>query len=184
MLSEHGQPHDQPGPSATAVEEVRVLIVDDHACFADLLSCALDAVDGIHCVGVASSAAEGLQRVAELAPSVVVMDISMPGLDGLAATRQLRQTSPGTAVAVVTAHTEADWIARAARAGASAYIAKGGSLAEMIAVLKAARPGQMVVAASVRPAPSAGARPEEGALHAKSPVRVLDRLSRLRLFGA
>jgi DNA-binding NarL/FixJ family response regulator len=131
------------------VRETTVLIVDDHQTFADLLAVALDAVPGIRCVGTASSAAEGLRRVTELGPSVVVMDIQMAGTDGLAATRRLRQASPETAVAVVTAHLDGDWLSRAAQAGASAFIPKTGSLAEMIDMLKAAKPGRMSVAPSV-----------------------------------
>ena len=129
--------------------ETTVLIVDDHRCFADLLSAALASVPGITCLGTASSAAEGIQRAKELSPSVVVMDIQMPGTDGLAATRRLREASPQTAVAVVTAHEDGEWVARAAQAGASAFIPKGGSLAEMITMLKAAKPGRMSVAPSV-----------------------------------
>jgi DNA-binding NarL/FixJ family response regulator len=129
--------------------ETTVLIVDDHRCFADLLSAALDAVPGIRCVGTAASASEGIERVRELAPSVVVMDIQMPGTDGLAATRRLREASPQTAVAVVTAHADGEWVARAAQAGASAFIPKGGPLSEMITMLKAAKPGRMSVATSV-----------------------------------
>jgi DNA-binding NarL/FixJ family response regulator len=129
--------------------ETTVLIVDDHRCFADLLSAALDSVPGIRCVGTASSASEGIERVRELSPSVVVMDIQMPGTDGLVATRRLREASPQTAVAVVTAHADGEWVARAAQAGASAFIPKGGPLAEMIAMLKTATPGRMNVATSV-----------------------------------
>jgi DNA-binding NarL/FixJ family response regulator len=143
-------------------DPVRVLIVDDNGSFADLLRSALDTVDGVECVGAASSAAEGFQRVAELAPSVVVMDIMMPGLDGLAATRQLREISPDTAVAVVSAHSQGEWIARAEDAGASAYIPKGGSLEEMIEVLKAACPGPMIVTTSLRPMWSSWQRPAAG----------------------
>src|SRR3954470_11971436 len=86
------------------VPETTVLIIDDHRSFADLLTVALSSVPTIRCLGSASSAAEGIRRVRQLSPSVVVMDIEMPGTDGLAATRRLRQASPGTAVAVVTAH--------------------------------------------------------------------------------
>jgi DNA-binding NarL/FixJ family response regulator len=134
---------------STAVRETTVLIVDDHRSFADLLAAALSTVPDIRCVGTASSAAEGLRLVAELAPSVVVMDIQMPGTDGLMATRRLREASPRTAVAVVTAHHDGEWVARAAQAGASAFIPKSGSLAEMVAMLKAAKPGRMRVAPSV-----------------------------------
>ena len=133
----------------SAVRETTVLVVDDHRSFADLLVVALDSVPAIRCVGTASSAADGLRLVQQLRPSVVVMDIQMPGTDGLTATRQLRQASPGTAVAVVTAHRDGEWVARAAQAGASAFIPKNGSLAEMIEMLVAAKPGPMAVAPSV-----------------------------------
>jgi DNA-binding NarL/FixJ family response regulator len=146
-------------PPMPSTAPVRVLIVDDNRSFADLLWAALDTVAGVECVGTASSAGEGFQRVAELAPTVVVMDIMMPGLDGLAATRKLREISPDTAVAVVSAHSEGEWIARAEDAGASAYIPKGGSLDEMIEVLKAACPGPMIVTRSLRPLWSSWQRP-------------------------
>lgn len=129
---------------------VRVLVVDDHQTFADLLAWSLESVPGIECVGTASTAAEALQQVEDLDPSVVVMDIQMPGTDGLAVTRQLRRTSPQTAVAVVTAHRDGEWVLRAAQAGASAFICKGGSFTEMVDIIRSARPGRMVVAPSVQ----------------------------------
>jgi DNA-binding NarL/FixJ family response regulator len=137
--------------SRSVDDETTVLIVDDHRSFADLLEVALGSVEGLRCLGTASTAEEGIRRVGELQPSVVVMDIQMPGTDGLAATRELRRASPTTAVAVVTAHQDVEWVARAARAGASAFIPKNGSLAEMITLLREARPGQMQVAPSVLP---------------------------------
>jgi DNA-binding NarL/FixJ family response regulator len=136
-------------PGHAPAAETTVLIVDDHRSFADLLSVALESVPGIRCLGIAGSAAEGIQRAVELSPSVVVMDIQMPGTDGLAATRRLRAASPGTAVAVVTAHLDGEWMARAAQAGASAFIPKTGSLTEMITMLKEAKPGRMSVAPSL-----------------------------------
>jgi DNA-binding NarL/FixJ family response regulator len=143
--------------------ETTVLVVDDHRSFSDLLTAALSSVPGFRCLGTASSAAEGIEMAARLRPDVVVMDIQMPGTDGLAATRRLRQASPGTAVAVATAHSDAEWVARAAQAGASAFIPKGGSLAEMIDLLRGARPGRMVVAPSLSRTtarPTAAATPD------------------------
>jgi DNA-binding NarL/FixJ family response regulator len=146
--SDDGQTQSQ--PAATPPEAVRVLIVDDNPSFTELLAAALETADGVDCVGTASSAAEGFARVVELAPSVVLMDLMMPGVDGLAATRELARISPRTAVAVVSAHSDEAWVARAEDAGAAAYLPKGGSLAEMIAMIRTARPGPMVVAPSLR----------------------------------
>jgi DNA-binding NarL/FixJ family response regulator len=137
------------GPPSDRTGEATVLVVDDHRIFADLLAATLATVPGIRCLGTAASAAEGIQRAVELSPSVVVMDIQMPGTDGLVATRRLRQASPQTAVAVVTAHADGEWLARAAQAGASAFIPKTGSLAELISMVKQAKPGPMKVAASL-----------------------------------
>ena len=142
------RPDDRP-TTTSASGPVRVLIIDDNPSYAALLTCALDTIDDIDCVGTATSAAEGFARLTELAPTVVIMDLMMPGLDGLAATRQLRELSPDTAVAVVSAHSNTEWIARAEDAGAAAYIPKGGSLPELIDVLRAATPGPMIVTPSL-----------------------------------
>jgi DNA-binding NarL/FixJ family response regulator len=126
---------------------VRVLVVDDHRAFADLLSGALTA-SGMTCVGTANTAAQAVTMAATLKPDVIVMDIQMPREDGLSATRRIREAAPDAVVAVVTAHRDPDWVVRAAQAGASAFIPKDGSLAEMLDVLRRVRSGQMLVAPS------------------------------------
>jgi len=137
----------------------RVLVVDDHRTFAELLSGALAAA-GMDVLGTAHSAAQAVAMAQDLQPDIVVMDIEMPRQDGLTATRRLREVAPDTVVAVVTAHRDPDWVVRATQAGASAFIPKDGSLAEMIDVLCRVRPGQMLVAPSTFAAtPSAAPRP-------------------------
>ncbi len=127
----------------------RVLIVDDHQTFADLLEIALDAHADLRCVGSASTAAEALDMVARTEPDVVIMDIQLGADSGLTATRQIRAQTPGTMIVVVTAHTDPDWLAKAAQAGASAFVSKSGSLKDMLSAIRQARLGSMVVASSV-----------------------------------
>src|SRR5919112_4928469 len=137
----------------------RVLVVDDHRTFAELLSGAL-ASAGMNAVGTAHSAAQAVAMAQDLQPDVVVMDIQMPRQDGFSATRRLREVAPLTVVAVVSDHRDPEWVVRATQAGASAFIPKEGSLAEMIDVLTRVRAGQMLIAPSTfATAPTAGNRP-------------------------
>src|SRR3712207_5691236 len=139
---------DGSGPNGDGPPEASVLVVDDHRSFAEMLSAALDGVPGLHCIGTAQSAAEGVALARRLQPDIVVMDIQMPREDGLAATARLREVLPDAVVAVVTAHTSPEWVSRAAQAGASAFVPKNGSLQEMIAILTSVQAGHMVVAPS------------------------------------
>ncbi|SDO50114.1 response regulator transcription factor [Geodermatophilus sp. DSM 45219] len=147
---------------------LRVLVVDDHRAFAELLAGALKTA-GMAVLGTAYSAARAVAMAQELQPDVVVMDIQMPRQDGLAATRRLREVAPFTVVAVVSDHRDPEWVVRATQAGASAFIPKEGSLAEMLDVLTRVRAGQMLIAPSTfatapsdgtRPAPESGVRPQ------------------------
>jgi DNA-binding NarL/FixJ family response regulator len=121
------------------------VIVDDHRSLAELLAEALNNVPAVSCVGIATTASEGVALAARLRPDIVVMDIRMPGEDGLAATSRIRQVALDTVVAAVTAHHDPQWGTRAAQAGASAFIPKDGTLAEMIGLLGRVRHGQMLV---------------------------------------
>jgi DNA-binding NarL/FixJ family response regulator len=157
-----------------------ILIVDDHRSFADLLSAALNTVPGMRCVGTASSATEGVTLAAQLRPDIVVMDIQMPRQDGLAASRRIREASPDTIVAVVTAHRDPEWVSRAAQAGASAFIPKDGSLDEMIGVLRQVRQGHMLVAPSAFGAsrPTQRSAPEQQTNLTQRELQVLQLLGR------
>jgi DNA-binding NarL/FixJ family response regulator len=145
--------------SSTVLAAPRVLVVDDHRTFAELLSGALQAA-GMDVLGTAHCAAEAVAMVEDLQPDVVVMDIEMPREDGLSGTRRLREVAPATVVVVVSAHRDPEWVVRATQAGASAFIPKDGSLAEMLDIISRARAGQMLVAPSTfSAAPTAGTRP-------------------------
>jgi DNA-binding NarL/FixJ family response regulator len=137
----------------------RVLVVDDHRAFAELLAGALQAA-GMVVLGTAYCAAQAVAMAQDVQPDVVVMDIQMPRQDGLAATRRLREVAPLTVVAVVSDHRDPEWVVRATQAGASAFIPKDCSLAEMLDILSRVRAGQMLIAPSTfSTAPAAGTRP-------------------------
>ena len=136
------------GGGGSEPPEITILVVDDHRSFADLLAAALNNVPGLRCVGTARTAAEGISRAAELRPTIAVVDLQMPHQDGLYATRLIREATPDTMIAMISDHREQEWVSRSAKAGASAFLTKAGSLAEMIDVLRRATPGRMLVAQS------------------------------------
>jgi DNA-binding NarL/FixJ family response regulator len=138
----------EPGQTDSTTTTTTILVVDDHRSFADMLAAALDTISGMKCVATAASAAEGIALAALHRPTIVIMDIQMPGQDGLMAARRIREVAPETLIAVVTAHRDQEWITRAAQAGACAFIPKNGSLVEMIDVLRRVRFGQLLVAPS------------------------------------
>ena len=142
---------------------LRVLVVDDHRTFAELLAGALEDA-GMTSVGTAHSAAEAVAMSQRLQPDVVVMDIQMPQQDGLTATRRIREVAPRAVIAIVTAHRDPDWVVRSAQAGASAFIPKDGSLADMMDALGRVRAGQMLVAPSIFANPVTSFRPARGAV--------------------
>jgi DNA-binding NarL/FixJ family response regulator len=139
-----------PTSSDTGVlsETVRVVVVDDHRVFTDLLSYALSTQPWLTCVGTASTGAAGVAMVADLRPDVVVMDIEMPRQDGLAATRRIREIAPEVVIVIVSAHRDPEWVGKAGRAGASAFVAKNGPFEELLDVLHRVRHGSMLVAPS------------------------------------
>lgn len=121
-----------------------MLVVDDHRTFSELLSFALDREPDFDCIGVVGSAAEAVAAAQRLRPDIVVLDIQMPQQDGLTAARQIRELLPETAIAIVSAHRDTEWVVRAAQAGANGYVPKDGSLPEMLDVLRRVRVGTML----------------------------------------
>lgn len=103
---------------------IRVLLVDDHQVVRRGLRTFLEVQDDIEVVGEASDGAEGVARAEELAPDVVLMDVKMPGMDGIEALRTLREKANPARVLIVTSFTEQRTVVPALRAGASGYVYK------------------------------------------------------------
>jgi len=105
-----------------AVETIRVLLVDDHIVVRQGLSALLETYDEIEVVGEAGSGAEGVDLATQLLPDVVLMDLVMPGMDGIEATRRVKIASPSTQVIVLTSYSEDERIFPAIKAGARSYL--------------------------------------------------------------
>jgi CheY-like chemotaxis protein len=123
-------------PRVPPADRTRILIADDDRLFADMLRSALDAHDGFEVVAVVENGQEAVAGVEELKPSLVLMDVAMPVLDGIEATRQIRDLPDPPAVVLITG--EASDVDRSAyEAGASAYLRKSQELVDVIDVVVA-----------------------------------------------
>ncbi|HKP19087.1 MAG TPA: response regulator transcription factor [Gaiellaceae bacterium] len=111
---------------------VRILIADDHRLFAEALRAILAADSRLEVVGLAESGHDAVRQSAELEPDLILMDISMPGLDGVQATRQIREQRPGAKVLMVTGSDARQDFDAARTAGASGYVTKDKIAAELI----------------------------------------------------
>lgn len=121
---------------------IRVLIADDHGVVRDGLGRLVDALDDIELVGVAVDGEEAVERVRESSPDVVLMDLDMPRLDGIEATRRIIAEKPETAVLVLTSFSDRPRILGAIEAGACGYLLKDASSEEVTEGIRIAARGE------------------------------------------
>ncbi|MFN3332698.1 MAG: response regulator [Caldilinea sp.] len=126
----------------TATRKIRVLVVDDHDLFRDGLISVIRNQPDIEVVGEAGDGLEGLVMAQELRPHVVLMDINMPGTDGLEATKLLHQALPETAIVMLTMRDEKERIFEAIRNGAQGYLVKTIRAHELLEMIRAAARGE------------------------------------------
>jgi DNA-binding NarL/FixJ family response regulator len=124
---------------------IGVLIVDDHAVVREGLRAFLELQDDIEVVGEAADGAEALQRARDLRPQVILMDLVMPGLDGVAAMRELRRRASESRVIVLTSFLEEERLLPAIRAGAAGYLLKNAAPGELVRAIRAAHAGEAVI---------------------------------------
>jgi DNA-binding NarL/FixJ family response regulator len=129
-------------------EPVRVLIADDHPLFRDGLA-VLCAAPGIELAGAAASGTEAVELARQVQPDVVLMDLRLPGLNGIEATRQIVADSPHTAVVVLTMFDDDDSVFAALRAGARGYLLKGADQEQIRRAVHAAAAGEAIFGAGL-----------------------------------
>jgi DNA-binding NarL/FixJ family response regulator len=122
-------------------DTVRVLVVDDHVQFAQMLCQAISSEPGFDCLGPVHNATDAYRLAAEVRPHVVIMDLQMPGIDGIAATAHLTALYPDLLVVFLTAHAVNGRMDEARRSGAAGLIMKDGSLATVLGAIHGARRG-------------------------------------------
>jgi DNA-binding NarL/FixJ family response regulator len=144
---------------------IRVLVVDDHAVVRTGISSLLDAAADVELVGSAADGADAVERCAELRPDVVLMDLSMPGMDGVEATRRILAGEQPPQVVVLTSFSDRDRILSALDAGAIGYLLKDAEPDDVLEGVRAAARGESpldpraartMLAARRRPEPAAG----------------------------
>ena len=132
-----------------SAEAIRVLIVDDHAVVREGLRTFLELQDGIEVAGEAGDGEQAIRLASELEPDVILMDLVMPGVDGVTAMRAVRKRSPRSRVIVLTSFLDDERLMPAIEAGAAGYLLKDVEPSELARAIRTAQTGQAMIAPSV-----------------------------------
>lgn len=124
------------------MSKIKVLVVDDHAMFRQGIRALLERCEDVEIVGEATEGMEAIEKVLQLAPQVVLMDIAMPVMGGLEATRRIQKESPNTKVLVLTQYEDSEYILSLLRAGAKGYISKTAIASELISAIRTVHQGE------------------------------------------
>jgi DNA-binding NarL/FixJ family response regulator len=131
------------------IESIGVLVVDDHPLFRKGVVHALSGEPGIEVIGEAAGGEEALRLAQELLPDIVLLDVSMPGWDGLVTAERIATACPATAIVMLSASDDQDKLLQAFKAGARGYVLKGVSVQELARVIHGAVAGEVQVSPSL-----------------------------------
>lgn len=118
------------------MHEIRVLVVDDHAILRDGIRSLLERQDDMTVIGEAANGQEALEQIAGLHPDIVLMDINMPGMNGLEATRHVKTLYPHVKILILTQHDSQEYISPLLQAGASGYVLKRSGGREVVNAIR------------------------------------------------
>lgn len=124
------------------MSQIRIILADDHAVIRAGLHLLLDRQPDFKVLGEAADGREAVASAARLQPDVVVLDLAMPNLNGIEATRQISASQPVTQVVVLSMHSDEEYVLRALKAGARAYVLKESAEADLIAAIRAVHAGK------------------------------------------
>ena len=164
---------------------IRVLLADDHATVRYGLKLLIDAEPDMTVVAEAGDGEEAIRKTLEMKPDIVVMDISMPGVNGLAATRTLKQIQPSVLVITLTRHTEDAYLQELLRAGASGFVLKRSAPAELLHAIRGVASGGQYLDSTLTSRVTAGFIARAGGGAGKHVATLTDRETQvLRLIAA
>ena len=126
----------------TEARKIRVLLADDHTLVRAGVRKILEAQPGVTVVGEVADGTAALAALAQMAVDVLVLDLTMPGLDGFAVLRRARTLAPALKVLVLSMHADAEFVARAVRDGADGYLLKDSAVNDLVAAIQAVREGR------------------------------------------
>ncbi|MFO0587417.1 MAG: response regulator transcription factor [Polyangiaceae bacterium] len=133
----------------TAPDPIRVLIAEDHTIVRQGLIALLGTEHGIQIVGEAADGHEAVASTLRLKPHVVLMDLAMPGMNGVEATRAIKKDAPDTAVLILSMHAAEEHVRPAVRAGATGYLLKGSGLSDLVSAIRAVASGEAFLSPTV-----------------------------------
>jgi DNA-binding NarL/FixJ family response regulator len=164
---------------------LRILLADDHVVVRQGLKLLIEGQPDMTVVSEASDGASAIQQAQELKPDVIIMDISMPGMNGLVATRTLKRMQPDAVIVTLTRHSDDAYLQELLRAGVSAYVLKQSAPAELIQAIRASAAGGQYLDSSLTARVTAGFLGREGKKVNQPGVMPSDRESEvLRLIAA
>jgi DNA-binding NarL/FixJ family response regulator len=169
-------------PARTAATKpspkITTLLVDDHTLIRQGVRVLLEAEDDIAVVGEAQDGRQAVEMAKKLRPDVVVMDIAMPLLNGIEATRQILEAAPTTRVLVLSAHSDEEYVERVTELGAAGYVLKQSSLEDLATAIRTANAGEIYVSPSItrrRPGRVGATSAAHGAPRGPAPLKLTSR---------